>query len=311
MGDGVVILIKTDNYYYAMRKILNILVLAMMSLTAYATGYESDIIFIDGVEWELLGRPVYAERELWDALKAVLPKERTTRSSNWDGFTTYWSIQRGVLCMDSVRYELYDSDTKRIWTECMPSATLLQVFKKYAKKKRIVASWLTGDIRVARGKMIYYQHSFFERNYENERIISIKEGKVGEVKEYQNYVKEGFAFEDLQSRPRFDNNGKGSVDLREMFPIHLENYPELVGYNRIVFRINKARVDEQGRLVECEVRVLRPADNQRLAAEMEEALKAYSPWRVSYINGEYHAYGIQGYTFTYGLPLTPPEGKGK
>ena len=46
MGDGVVILIRTDNYYYAMRKLLNILALAMMSLTAYATGYESDIIFI-------------------------------------------------------------------------------------------------------------------------------------------------------------------------------------------------------------------------------------------------------------------------
>ena len=290
-----------------MKKILNILALALMSLTTYATSYEADIIFIDGEQWELLGRPVYAERELCDGLKAVLPKERSYSSANWDGFTTYWSIQKGVLCMDSVQYMMYDAATKRYWTECVPSATLLHVFKKYAKKKRIVASWLTGDIRVARGKMIYYQHSFFERNYEYERIISITEGKVGEVKEYHNYVTEGFAFSDIQSRPKFDNDGKGSVDLRKMFPIHLENYPELVGYNRIMFRISKAKVDEQGRLVECEVKVVRPADNPRLAAEMEEALKAYHPWRVSYINGEYHAYGIQGYTFTYPHPL--PKGR--
>lgn len=285
-----------------MRKILNILALAMMSLTAYATGYESDIIFIDGVRWELLGRPVYAEPSLKDALKAVLPKERSYSSSNWDGFTSYWSIQKGVLCLDSIQYMMYDAATKRYSTGCVPSATLLQVFKKYAKKKRIVASWLTDDIRVASGKVIFLRNSFFERNYENERIISIKEGKVGEVKEYHNYVKEGFAFADLQSRPRFDNNGNGGALIREMFPLHLENYPELVGYNRIVFSIRKAKVDEEGRLVECEVRVLRPADNQRLAAEMEEALKAYSPWRVSYINGEYHAYGIEGYIFTYPHP---------
>ena len=67
---------------------------------------------------------------------------------------------------------MYDSDTKRIWTECVPSATLLQVFKKYAKKKRIVASWLTDDIRVARGKVVFLRNSLFERNYENERIIT-------------------------------------------------------------------------------------------------------------------------------------------
>ena len=30
-----------------------------------------------------------------------------------------------------------------------------------------------------------------------------------------------------------------------------------------------------------------------------EAMKAYYPWRVFYINGEYRAYGIKGWTFSY------------
>ena len=74
---------------------------------------------------------------------------------------------------------------------------------------------------------------------------------------------------------------------------------ELANVKRIVFSIQRARVNAEGHLVECEVKVRKPADNQPLAAEMEALLKAYHPWRVSYINGEYRANGIEGYTFPY------------
>lgn len=74
---------------------------------------------------------------------------------------------------------------------------------------------------------------------------------------------------------------------------------ELANVKRIVFSIQRARVNAAGHLVECEVKVRKPADNQPLAAEMEALLKAYHPWRVSYINGEYRANGIEGYTFPY------------
>ena len=30
-------------------------------------------------------------------------------------------------------------------------------------------------------------------------------------------------------------------------------------------------------------------------------MKAYRPWRVMFINGEYRAYGIEGYTIPYNL----------
>lgn len=56
---------------------------------------------------------------------------------------------------------------------------------------------------------------------------------------------------------------------------------ELANVKRIVFSILRARVNAAGHLVECEVKVRKPADNQPLAAEMEALLKAYHPWRVS------------------------------
>ena len=91
------------------------------------------------------------------------------------------------------------------------------------------------------------------------------------------------------------------AQLREMFPLHVERYPELANVKRIVFTIRRAKVDETGHLVECEVKVLKPCDNKQLAAEMEELMKAYHPWRVSFINGEYRANGIERYTFSYPL----------
>ena len=152
-----------------------------------------------------------------------------------------------------------------------------------------MGSWLTRDIRVAKGKEIYYQHMGFERNYEEEQIISIDKGKVTGKKVYHNYVIDGFSFDKV----------KDNAELRRLFPIHIEQYPELANAKRIVFSIKKARVNSEGNLVECEVKVLTPNDNQQLATEMEGLLKAYHPWRVSFINGEYRADGIAGWTFPY------------
>lgn len=275
-----------------MKRLLFLLTLALVSLTTYATGQESDIIYIDGTQWELLGRPANMDSVLYRELKEALPKERSWNTANWDGYTAYWSIQQDKLFLDSIQYMLYEADTKTYRTERLCSDTLLRVFKNYADENgRIVAKWLNRDIRAAKGKVIYYEHMGFERNYETERIISIEQGTVCGVKDYQNYVVDGFSFE--RSSSNFQN------ELRQKFPLHIEQYPELAGVSRIVFSIKKARVDAQGHLVDCEVKVLRPDDNPRLAAEIADAMKAYHPWRVLYIKGEYRSYGIEGYTIPY------------
>ena len=226
-------------------------------------------------------------------MKAVLPEDLPIVSSNWDGFTGYWSIQQDQLCLDSVKCDNYDSETQKLRGVSIPSDTLLRVFKNYVDGDRIVAGWLTGEIRVASGKVIYYQHIYFERNYEEEMMLSIDKGKVTGRKEYHNHVVDGFSFDKFNP----DNN----EELREMFPLHIERYPELTNEERIVFGIQRARVDAQGNLVECEVKVLKPNDNPLLAAEITESLKAYHPWRVFFINGEYSAKGIEGWTIPYPL----------
>ena len=265
--------------------------LYLLPFAIYATGQDGDIIYIDGKQWILLGKPVYADSVLRNDLMTALPEGRSVTTANWDGYTAYWSISQGELCLDSIKYDLYDKATKLSHTERMPSDIMLRMFKKYVDGNRIVASWFDNDIRVASGEVIYYVHGGYERNYEYEQIISIDHGKLKGKQAYHNYVVDGFSLD--YSSPDFQ------AQLREKFPLHIENYPDLANVKRIVFSIKRARVNAERHLVECEVKVLKPADNQRLAAEMAALLKAYHPWRVSYINGEYRANGIEGYTFPY------------
>ena len=274
-----------------MKRLIFIFTLIFVYIATYATGLEADIIYIDGAKWMLLGKPICSDSVLMKDMIAALPPQRSTSTANWDGYTAYWSIQQEKLCLDSIEYKLYDSETKKYRSESLPQDVLIRVFEKYTDGKRIVASWFSYDIRVASGKRIYYEHTSYERNYENERIISIERGKVRSMKDFHNYILKGFSFSQL----------KNNADMREMFPLHIEQYPELVDVKRIIFYIRRARVDAQGNLVECEVKVYRPNDNPRLAAEMAEMLMAYHPWQVYYINGEYQALGIQGCIIRYDL----------
>ena len=276
-----------------MKRIFLFVSFLFLALFAHATGQSGDVIFIDGARWELLGKPIDLDTALYHDLKAVLPEDRPIVTSNWDGYTAYWSIQRDMLCLDSIRCEYYDAKIRDMKGKSIPSKTLLGVFKNYVVGDRIVASWLTREIRVATGKVVYYWHDAFERNYEEEMMLSIDKGKLAGRKEYHNFIAEGFSFDKF--------NPNSSDEMREMFPLHIERYPELTNEERIVFKIKQARVDSEGNLVECEVKVLKPNDNPLLAAEIAESLKAYHPWRVLFINGEYSAKGIEGWIISYPL----------
>ena len=83
--------------------------LMLLALTAYATGQEGDVIYINGERLELLGKPICLDSTLYHTLKDELPSNRPIVTSNWDGFTAYWSINNDRLYLDSVRCEAYDA----------------------------------------------------------------------------------------------------------------------------------------------------------------------------------------------------------
>ncbi len=266
--------------------------LMLLALTANATWQDGDVIYVNGERLELLGRPICLDSTLYHTLKDELPSNQPTVTSNWDGFTAYWSINNDRLYLDSVRCEAYDPNVKAVVGKSIPSITFYRIFNRYIAGNRIAASWVSAKIRVAKGKVIYYQHSGFERNYEEETILDIDKGKVIGKKEYHNFVKDGFSFDKLQE------NGAQEM-LHKILPLHIERYPELVNVKRLIFRVKRARVDEKGNLLECNVQVVRPDAGPQLATEIAEALKTYHPWKVYFINGEYRALGIENWRISY------------
>ena len=80
-----------------MKRVLLFIQYLILAITVNATGQDGDIIYIDGTRWELLGRPICVDSLLYHDLRAVLPSERSILTSNWDGFTGYWSITQNVL----------------------------------------------------------------------------------------------------------------------------------------------------------------------------------------------------------------------
>ena len=227
-----------------MKRLLFFLTLMLASLTMYATPQEEDVIFIDGAIWFIERRPISADSVLLHNLKAALPKNHVTSSSNWEGYTAYWSIRQEYLCLDSIKYRVYDKVTEKVNNVCLPADILHRIFKKYTIDNRIVATWLHEDVRMGRGNVIYQFIDGYERNYEYERFISIDRGKVTGIRNFHNYIsEEGFSFDNYHP--------KNVAELREKFPVHFEHFPELAGVKRVFFNIREARVDSTGRMVEC------------------------------------------------------------
>ena len=75
------------------KKMIFSIVMLWMSLSAYATGQEGDVIYIDGIQWELLGKPVYADSTLSRTLKEALPVARVLHqwriSCLWNQWVDY------------------------------------------------------------------------------------------------------------------------------------------------------------------------------------------------------------------------------
>lgn len=282
-----------------MKKLFAVIYALTVAVGAFATGQDGDVIYIDGERWSLLIKPVEYDSILYFSLKATLPKERSWSTANWDGYTGYWSIRDERLCLDSIMVEVYDQETKQRNEQRIAEADMQRLFKDYYTKDGIVATWLSKNIRAAKGKMIYYQHSGYERNHEYEQVLTVKNGKVTACQAYHNkVVAEGFSLSDL----------KGQEDIKARFPLHLEACPELEGVKRIIFSVKHISLDASGNLLDCEVTAkVKLQDDKEfrniegLAKEMKAMLKDIRPWKTLLVNGEYVPEERQGFTIPYFL----------
>ena len=166
----------------------------------------------------------------------------------------------------------------------LPNSFVKRVFKAYEENGIVVARWYSGTLRLARGKMIRYEHGGWNRNYETEMILTVQNGKVVDSVEYHNRIAcEGFDFESLSMQ--------GWDSLQQGFRPIAKKYSQLDGKERIFFMISDFTVDSHGNLMDiARVRCIAQVDDE-LKRKLEQDFKHYliniRPWKVLYINGEY------------------------
>lgn len=252
----------------------------MVFIQAYSTGLSSDVITIKGQTWSLLSKPICADSALYARLMDFIPKNHCISTANWDGFTAYWEIRRSSLYLQKIEVYVYDKDNKRDSVYTYDVDALKGVFCEYYDKGSIRADWFCGQLRAGRGELVRYVHSGFDRNLEEEIVMTVNNGRIVDRKHYNNFKRPGLTFKDI------------TKDLSMLYP--WERFPEVTS-KRISFICKNFKVTSDGHLADFEVShaVCHSAgididdENHPVIQEFKKVLKSIYPWEIMYINGKY------------------------
>ena len=245
-----------------------------------ATGQSGDIIYLKGEEWVLMAKPIGYDSLLCRQMDNFLPENISRSTGNYSGYTAFWEIRDGYLCLQRVEADVYEEIGKKKSTRVYEVKDLQPIFAAYCLAGTIQARWFSGELRAGKGNVVRYVHDGFDRNMETEQVLTVRNGKVVEMQTYHNYRRAGL------------NLMKAQEEIMRRFP--WERFPKYQG-EQIIFSISDFQMTEDGHFVDCDVRFifLRSSRekidgrNHPLTLALKETLKSIYPWEVLFINGKY------------------------
>ena len=227
-----------------------------------------------------MAKPIGYDSLLCMRMEDFLPENVSRSTGNYSGYTAFWEVCDGYLCLQRVEADVYDEISKKESTRVYEVKELQPIFAAYCRAGTIQARWFSGKLRAGKGDVVRYVHDGFDRNMETERVLTVRNGKVLEMQTYHNYRRAGL------------NLMKAQEEIMCRFP--WERFPEYRG-ERIIFSISDFQMTEDGHFVDCDVRriYLRSSRekidgrNHPLALALKETLKSIYPWEVLFINWKY------------------------
>jgi len=147
-----------------MKRLFIIVFICSAAHQLLATGQASERIVYEGDTLELLSVPLedflgeYEQRiEKYPSLEGMCS------TGLWRNYIGYWKIENS---------ELYLTDVFKCGER--NNSLLKEIFNQ---ESPIKAGWYSGKLFIQHGKQIKYQHSGFERYYEQETVIEIEQGR--------------------------------------------------------------------------------------------------------------------------------------
>lgn len=233
---------------------------------ASATGQSGERLVWDGKEYQMLTCPLFDNPDMKQWHKQM--EKDWTSTDLWRGYVGHWSIENGMLYLDSI------ATSKTI------SPQDIRELRKYCKNGRVAATWFSDTLRVVSGMRVQYEHFGFNRHYEHEDYIAVKNGKVVSVRRMENKLLIKGNQEEKKFKQFCDDLGS---------QLH-QRYPDVNG--RILMQVQYCDFDAQQMPTNVKVKYVRNAPtNQQLAHELEEKLSNYilanRVFPLYFINGEY------------------------
>lgn len=215
---------------------------AALAMPLSATEQMLERLTIDGKVYEMKYVPLWdldttLQRRIEACIDEAVPNaERST--GLWRGYIGCWSISDGCLYLDSLcipdwedwKLSAYDPDKVR------------GILSDYCHDGRIRADWFTRDsvcLVVPGSELLSYAHLGFSSRFSEEVTCSFRNGILRSLT-YRNYV----FHKGIRWRSRF-------VSLCDSFP--RDQFPQLKGRGSLEFLIRDIRVDENGRMIDCDL----------------------------------------------------------
>ncbi len=139
---------------------LGLLVLAA-SQPALATAQFPDVLIYEGKEHSLFSNPL----ESYYGPDRPRPPFKMWHTANYRGYVATWEIDKGMLYLKKIKARL---DGKEVGLDYLFPGN----------NGRVAATWFTGKLRVPQGKQLQYVHAGYRSVYEQELILTLKDGKV-------------------------------------------------------------------------------------------------------------------------------------
>ncbi len=223
--------------------------------TASATGQEGERIIWKGQKYEMLTIPLFQCHE-FDSLGRKMEREASI-TSLWRGYQGHWCIENDMLYLDHI---VTDSEGT-LYAKDIPA------LRKYCKNGRVAATWFSDTLRVVSGDCIKYEHMGFNRYYEHEDFIAVKQGKVVSVKRVENKLIIKGKMDDQRELVKFIDDLGAQLHKR---------YPEEKG--RILARVQYCNFGLM--MMPIDVEVTFPSDeknphNKAMEKEIKEKLANY------------------------------------
>lgn len=115
-----------------------------------------------------------------DSLRKILfgDQEGCMSTACWRGYEAEWTIMNNELYLVGIYSCCFYEDSIK--------ADLRKLFGKKLVDGKVRAEWVSGEILSPQGKLLSYVHMGYRSIYEKEQVFLFKDGKLIEIKTYDN-----------------------------------------------------------------------------------------------------------------------------